>query len=133
MNGTTKSAKARAGLEKVVLITRKTRLAELIERFNTRAQAKFYIEHSDGDFSEYEREDEAYQRSVETVRRSIEIGLKIQVIDRQLVPTFTFLPEDLVITLGQDGLVANTAKYVGSQPLVAVNPDPARFDGTHVG
>ncbi len=27
--------------EKVVLVTRKTRLAELVERFNTRAQAKF--------------------------------------------------------------------------------------------
>ena len=32
-------------------------------------------------------------------------------------------------TLGQDGLVANTAKYAGAQPIVAVNPDPSRFDG----
>ena len=129
MSGNKHSGNTRAGFEKVVLVTRKTRLAELIERFNTRAQAKFYIEHADGDFAEYELEDEAYQRSVEVVRRSIEIGLKIQVIDRQLVPTFTFLPQDLVVTLGQDGLVANTAKYVGGQPIVAVNPDPERFDG----
>ena len=63
------------------------------------------------------------------MRRSLEIGLKTQVIERGLVPTFTFLPNDLVVTLGQDGLVANTAKYVGSQPIIAVNPDPARFDG----
>ena len=34
-----------------------------------------------------------------------------------------------MVTLGQDGLVANTAKYVGKQPVVAVNPDPERFDG----
>lgn len=129
MGGNSHSGKARAGFEKIVLITRKTRLAELIERFNTRAQAKFYIEHAGGDFTEYDREDDAYQRSIDSVRRSLEIGLKIQVIDRHLVPTFTFLPEDLVVTLGQDGLVANTAKYVGSQPIVAVNPDPARFDG----
>jgi NAD kinase len=129
MNGTAQSAKARAGFEKVVLVTRKTRLAELVERFNTRAQAKFYIEHAGGDFAEYEREDEAYQRSIDVVRRSIEIGLKIQVIDRALVPTFTFLPQDLVVTLGQDGLVANTAKYVGRQPVIAINPDPERFDG----
>lgn len=129
MSRTVQNPKARAGFEKVVLVTRKTRLAELIERFNTRAQAKFYIEHADGDFGEYEREDEAYQRSVEVVRRSVEIGLKVLAIDRALVPTFTFLPEDLVVTLGQDGLVANTAKYVGRQPIVAVNPDPERFDG----
>src|SRR5689334_21048218 len=119
----------KAGFEKVVLVTRKTRLAELVERFNTHAQAKFYIEHSGGDFSEYEREDDAYRRATEIVRRSVEVGLKVQVVDRGLVPTFTFLPQDIVVTLGQDGLVANTAKYVGRQPIVAVNPDPKRFDG----
>ncbi len=118
-----------AGFEKVVLVTRKTRLAELVERFNTKAQAKFYIEHAGGDFREYEVEDEAYRKATEIVRRSVEVGLKVQMVDRGLVPTFTFLPQDIVVTLGQDGLVANTAKYAGSQPIVAVNPDPERFDG----
>jgi len=121
--------KLRAGFQKIVLVTRKTRLAELVERFNTLSQAKFYIEHAGGDFGEYEREDEAYRRSVDAVRNSVDVGLKVQVVDRVLVPTFTFLREDLVVTLGQDGLVANTAKYVGSQPIIAVNPDPERFDG----
>jgi NAD kinase len=46
-----------------------------------------------------------------------------------MVATFQFQKEDLVVTLGQDGLVANTAKYVGQQPIVAVNPEPERFDG----
>jgi NAD kinase len=115
--------------DKIVLVTRKTRLAELIERFNTLAQAKFYIERSGGDFGQYQAEDDAYRQSVETVRRAIEIGLRVQAVDRSLVPTFTFLPRDLVVTLGQDGLVANVAKYVGAQPIVAVNPDPLRFDG----
>ena len=122
-------ANRQAGFEKVVLVTRKTRLAELIERFNTLAQAKFYIEHAGGNFQEYQLEDEAYRQSADVVRRAIEFGLKVQEIDRGLVPTYTFLSEDLVVTLGQDGLVANTAKYVGKQPLVAVNPDPERFDG----
>jgi len=126
---TTHTTDKRAGFEKIVLVTRKTRLAELVERFNTLPQAKFYIEHSGGDFQEYQLEDDAYRRSAEIVRRSLEVGLKFQEIDRGLVPTFTFLPEDVVITLGQDGLVANTAKYIGKQPLVAVNPDPERFDG----
>ena len=35
----------------------------------------------------------------------------------------------MVVTLGQDGLVANTAKYARSQPIVAINPEPGRFDG----
>jgi NAD kinase len=115
--------------DKIVLVTRKTRLEELIERFNTQAQAKFYIEHAGGDFAAYVQEHDAYQASLELVRRSIETGLKIQVLDRSLVPTCMFGKEDVVVTLGQDGLVANTAKYVGGQPILAVNPDPRRFDG----
>jgi len=115
--------------DKLVLVTRKTRLDELIERFNTRAQAKFYIEHAGGDFSEYLREHDAYQQSLESVRRSVETGLKIQVLDRSFVPTYLFTEQDVIVTLGQDGLVANTAKYVAGQPILAVNPDPSRFDG----
>jgi len=115
--------------EKIVLVTRKTRLEELIERFNTLAQAKFCIEHAGGDFAGYVTEHTAYQASLDTVRRAIEAGLKVQVMDRGFVPTYVFAPGDLVVTLGQDGLVANTAKYVGGRPIMAVNPDPERFDG----
>ena len=115
--------------DKVVLVTRKTRLMELVERFNTRGQAKFYIEHAGGGFDEYEREDVAYRRALEIVRRAVEVGLQIQVLDRALVPSYVFLPSDVIVTLGQDGLVANTAKYAAGQPIVAVNPDPERFDG----
>jgi hypothetical protein len=110
-------------------VTRKTRLEELIERFNTRAQAQFYIGHAGGDFSAYVLEHDAYRRSLDSVRRSIETGLKIQVMDRALVPTYVFSESDVIVTLGQDGLVANTAKYVSGQPILAVNPDAERFDG----
>jgi len=115
--------------EKIAVVTRKTRLQELIERFNTFGQAKFYIEHSGGDFSDYQKEDDAYQRALGTLRRALELGLKVQFLDRGLLPTFTFTEKDLVVALGQDGLIANAAKYVGSQPLIGVNPEPARFDG----
>ena len=115
--------------EKIVVVTRKTRLEGLIERFNSRAQAKFYLDHSGGDFADYEREDATYRRAVETVRRSLDLGLKVHVAERSLVPTMLFTQTDLIVAVGQDGLVANTAKYVGEQPIVAVNPDPERFDG----
>jgi NAD kinase len=115
--------------KKLIIVTRKTRLQALIERFNTRSQAKFYIEHAGGDFADYEREEDAYQRSLDALRRSLEFEIPQQLVDRGLVPTFHFQKDDLVVTLGQDGLVANTAKYVGNQPIVAVNREPSRFDG----
>jgi NAD kinase len=115
--------------KKLIIVTRKTRLQELVERFNTRSQAKFYIEHAGGDFADYEREDDAYRSSLEVLRRCLDFEMPQQLVDRVLVPTFQFQKEDLIVTLGQDGLVANTAKYVGAQPIVAVNPEPGRFDG----
>ena len=118
-----------SGFEKVVFVTRKTRLAELIERFNTRAQAKFYLTHAGLDFDDYQREDDTYRRSMDALHGALEVGLKLQVLDRALVSTYLFAPTDVVVALGQDGLVANTAKYIGGQPLVGVNPDPERIDG----
>jgi NAD kinase len=116
--------------EKIVLVTLKTRLEELIERFNTREQAKFYIEHMGLNFADYEREHDVYLESVHRLRRELE-GLtpKMQVIDRWFLPNFLFTPRDLVVAIGRDGLVANTAKYLEGQPIVGVNPDPARYDG----
>jgi len=115
--------------EKVFVITRKTRLAELVERFNTVGQARFYIESAGGHFEEYEREDAVYRLAMDQAKRNLPADLKVQILDRSLVPTVLFTDNDLIVTLGQDGLVANTAKYVKGQPIIAVNPDLERFDG----
>jgi len=116
--------------EKLVLVTRKTRYDGLLERFNTPGQAKFYLAQAGLDFDDYQREHDTYARSFERTRAAVEAtGLRLQVLERAVVPTYLFSPADLVVALGQDGLVANVAKYVGAQPLVGVNPDPERFDG----
>ncbi|HET8625269.1 MAG TPA: hypothetical protein VFM14_17040, partial [Gemmatimonadales bacterium] len=106
--------------EKIVVVTRKTRLDELVERFNTRGQAKFYLEHAGGDFAEYEREHDTYRRALDRLRRDLDLGLQRQFLDRSLVPTYAFDSSDLIVTLGQDGLVANTAKYADVQPIVGI-------------
>ena len=45
---------------KVVLVTRKTRLEDLIAKYLTAAQARFYVEHLGADFSDYQREHDVY-------------------------------------------------------------------------
>jgi NAD kinase len=114
---------------KIILVTRPTRVAELMRRFNTRSQAKFYVSHLGQDFSDYEREDEQYAEAIQTVRRALEPLGRVQQVDRAFLPNFVFGPDDTVVVLGQDGLVANTVKYLDGQPVVGVNPDPARWDG----
>lgn len=114
---------------KIVLVTRPTRVAELKRRFNTKMQAAFYVKHLGQDFSDYENEDERYAASVRTAQQTLDTLGRVQVIDRSFLPNFVFGPEDVIVVLGQDGLVANTVKYLDGQPVVGVNPDPARWDG----
>ena len=45
------------------------------------------------------------------------------------MPTYIFTENDLVLVIGQDGLVANTAKYVNGLPIIGINPDIERYDG----
>ena len=45
---------------------------------------------------------------------------------------FAFAPEDVVLVVGQDGLVANVAKYVDGQPVVGFDPEPGRNPGVLV-
>src|SRR5437868_5869918 len=67
---------------KIVLVTRPTRLAELVIRFNTVSQARFYVEHQGADFSDYLREDETYHQALAGAEEILgQIG-RVQVVDR---------------------------------------------------
>lgn len=139
----------------IAIVTRPTRLQGLRERWGTARQAKFLLQQAhaieaaqlparssssrrittpnvapDTDFQEYEREDDTYRRALESLERELDFGLPIKVLDRSYVPNFDFWSCAVVVVVGQDGLVANTAKYVGGKPIVAINPDPRRIDGT---
>jgi NAD kinase len=115
--------------DKLVIVTRKTALEELVERFNTRDQARFYIEHMGGDFDNYQDAHNVYHHAVAFLRAAVPRGIRVHWIERAFLPTFTFGAQDVVLVLGQDGLVVNTAKYLDGQPVVALNPDPERIDG----
>ncbi|MCI1945678.1 sugar kinase [Clostridium luticellarii] len=114
---------------KIILVKRKTRFEELIARYNTAEQAKFYIEHLGGDFSDYVEEDRLYRKVLISARNQLELLGRLQIVDRDYVPNFIFGDNDVVVVIGQDGLVANTLKYLSRQPLIAVNPDPSRWEG----
>jgi len=116
-------------LERIILVTRETRLEESIVRFNTKSQAKFFIEKRGQSFDDYQLEYDNYQKSKDLVASSLPTDMQVQFIDRSFLANFIFTDSDLVVTIGQDGLVVNVAKYLNGQPIVAVNPDPERFDG----
>jgi hypothetical protein len=114
---------------KIVLIVRPTRLDDLVTRFNTVQQAQFYVEHLGADFSDYLIEHKHYRAAVERAEDVLREFGRVQRLERRYVPNFVFGAEDGVVVLGQDGLVANTLKYLDGQRVVAINPDPARWNG----
>lgn len=114
---------------KIVIVKRKTRLDDLIVRYNTIGQAKFYIEHLGACFNDYEDEHVKYYQSLAKIKTSLCNFAKIHVLDRAFLPNYIFSPNDVVVVVGQDGLVANTLKYLNGQLTIGVNPDPERWDG----
>ena len=116
-------------IEYAIIVKNKTRLELLIERFNTKAQAKFYIERLGGNFNDYEIENEIFQNSLQSVQLQLSKIIKNKIVERNFVSSFIFSENQLIIVIGQDGLVANTAKYSKNIPIIAVNPDKERFDG----
>src|SRR4051812_36704177 len=91
----------------IVVVTQKTALEELVERFNTRAQAEFYLKHSGVAFEPYQTAHDAYVNAFNQLRQALPAGVRHQFIERALLPTFLFGEGDLVAVLGRDGLVVN--------------------------
>jgi hypothetical protein len=95
----------------------------------TAAQARFYVEHLGADFSDYQREHDVYLEQQHRALQALEQWGRYQVIERSFLPNFIFGPSDIVVALGQDGVVANTMKYLDGHPLIGLNPDARRYDG----
>lgn len=115
--------------QKIIIVTRKTMLEELIERHGTRDQAAFLLKNRGQSIDDIQDAHNSYTNALATLKSAIPSTIRHQFIERHFLPNFLFGPNDLIITLGQDGLVVNTAKYLEQQPIIAFNPDPRRIDG----
>lgn len=77
----------------------------------------------------YEKEDDAFNQSLEIVEKQVAKVLKVKKLEQKYLSNYIFSDKDIVIVVGQDGLVANTAKYVNGLPIIGVNPNPSKIDG----
>lgn len=116
-------------LDRIILVTKKTELTELVERFGTVDQARFFVESAGGNFAAYEDAHRKYETAADRLRNAVPSGIRFAEIERTFVPTYLFHPEAVVVTLGQDGLVANVAKYLEAQPILAFTPEYGRVGG----
>jgi hypothetical protein len=117
---------------RVVLVHRRTELTELTERHGTRGQAAFYLRTRGRRIEDLEDRHEAVTSALTAVAAAIPPDWRRGLVERADLPRFLFAPDDLVVVVGQDGLVANVAKYVADQVVVGIDPEPGRNPGVLV-
>ncbi|EMJ97611.1 hypothetical protein [Leptospira alstonii] len=86
-------------VEYAILVKNKTRLEGLIERFNTKQQARFYIERLGGRFEEYEIEHEIFHESLDLIQKRISKKIKYKIVERIYVPSFLFSKKNVIVTI----------------------------------
>lgn len=117
---------------RVVVVTRRTEYDELLATHGTRDQAAFFLSTRGRDLAELEERDRLTREAVERATAAIPVDWRRGVVERADVSRFLFGPEDVVLVVGQDGLVANVAKYLDGQPVIGVDPEPGRNAGVLV-
>ncbi|BCJ65371.1 hypothetical protein [Polymorphospora rubra] len=117
---------------RVVVVSRRSELDELLVRHGTRAAAGFYLRQRGRDLDEVAARHDALHAALTAVGAAIPADWRRGHVDRDDLARFLFAPEDIVVAVGQDGLVANVAKYLDRQPVVGVDPEPGRNAGVLV-
>lgn len=117
---------------RVVLVHRETELQELAERHSTPQQAAFFVERRGRSLDSLRVGSAAHQSALDVVAAAIPQDWRRGDVERADLARFVFGPEDVVVAVGQDGLVANVAKYLDGQPVIGINPDPTRNPGVLV-
>lgn len=120
---------ARRRFQRLVVVTRLTPLEQLIHRCGTRGQAVFYLSTRGQTIDWFERVHERLQDGVRASLAAVPPDLPYVRVERGDLDRFLFGPDDLVMVVGQDGLVANLAKYLRAQWCFGINPDPENYDG----
>jgi hypothetical protein len=117
---------------RVVLVHRRTEYAELLARHGTRGQIEFFLASRGRDVVELARREERMRAAMAEVAAAIPLDWRRGSVERADLSRFLFAPEDIVVVVGQDGLVANVAKYLSGQPVIGINPEPERNSGVLV-
>lgn len=114
---------------RVVVVRRETELDRIRTTHANLASARFVLERRGLSIDGIERAHAVFVETLRQVRAAVPPDWRQVTILRSDVERFQFGPEDIVLTVGQDGLVANVAKYLSGQVVVGVDPEPGRNVG----
>jgi hypothetical protein len=117
---------------RIVTVHRRTELDELLARHGTRGQAQFFLASRGRGIDEADERHETLQQALAAVAHAIPVDWRRADVERADLDRFLFTPDDVLVVVGQDGLVANVAKYLDGQPVIGIDPEPGRNPGVLV-
>ncbi|MFE0606164.1 hypothetical protein ACFW2T_30215 [Streptomyces sp. NPDC058892] len=117
---------------RAVIVHRRTEYEELLARHGTHGQAAFALSSRGRTIDEVLRRHDRVQQALREVAAAVPLTWRSSRVERADLDRFLFAPEDVVVVVGQDGLVANTAKYLHGQPVVGIDTEPGRNPGVLV-
>lgn len=117
---------------RAVLVHRTTEYEELVARHGTHGQAAFFLSSRGRDIEEVAVRHRRARGALAEVAAAVPLTWRQARVERADLDRFLFMPQDVVVVVGQDGLVANTAKYLAGQPVVGIDADPGRNPGVLV-
>jgi len=117
---------------RAVVVVRPTEYEELLARHGTREQLRFFLHERGRTLEEVLMHHERQTTAMRDVLGAIPADWRRATVSRAELDRFLFAADDVVVVLGQDGLVANTAKYLAGQPVIGLNPEPDRWPGVLV-
>ncbi|MFG3281691.1 hypothetical protein [Streptomyces sp. NPDC048111] len=117
---------------RAVLVHRTSEYEELLARHGTHGQADFFLSSRGRSIREVAERHHRTLRALTEVAAAIPPQWRQARVERADLDRFLFAPEDVVLVVGQDGLVANAAKYLAGQPVIGVDPEPGRNPGVLV-
>jgi hypothetical protein len=117
---------------RAVFVHRDTDYEQLLARHATPGQARFFLETRGQHIEDVERQHHRFHETLRTARASLPDNWRQATVRRDDLDRFLFGPEDVIVVVGQDGLVANVAKYLDGQPVIGINPAPDLYDGVLV-
>jgi hypothetical protein len=117
---------------RAVVVHRHSELDLLLARHGTRGQAEFFLRSRGRDLADVQDRHDHLVEALHQVDTAIPAGWRRAAVERTDLPRLRFDPEDVVLTVGQDGLVANVAKYLADQPVIGIDPEPGLNPGVLV-
>ena len=117
---------------RVVFVHRRSEYEELLDRHATFGQAEFFLTSRGRPIEDVLARHEAIESALHLVSTSLPADVRQARVERTDLDRYLFAPEDIVVAVGQDGLVANVAKYLAGQPVIGVDPEPGRNAGVLV-